>query len=106
MKKTLAFVRSLPLFAYCAAYSFVARADYDIGSADGDQFDKFTEFVQEMINFIDGPVALAFSFLSIVGLAILWAFSPRTPIMGTVFRVVVAIVVVLNVGVWIAALDS
>lgn len=106
MKKVSCFINSTYVFLIAGFWSLVASADYDISAPSTGPFAKFTSFVQDVVNLIDGPIALAFSFISIVALAILWVAAPRTPIMGMVVRVVIAVVIILNVGVWITALDS
>lgn len=106
MKKLSSVINRVSVFLASIFWVAVASADYDISAPTTGPFAKFSEFVQDVVNLIDGPIALGFSFLSIAGLAFLWALAPRTPIMGTVFRVVVAVVIILNVGVWITALDS
>lgn len=84
-----------------------AHADFDIGGPDAGPFAKITAFVQDVINLIDGPVALAFSFISLAGLAITWAVAPKmVAAMGTALRVVIAVIVILNIGAWIVALQS
>lgn len=84
-----------------------AYADYDIGGSDTGIFARITSFVQDIVNFIDGPVALAFSFLSIAGLAITWAVAPQAmKAMGLAVRIVIAVIIILNIGVWITALNS
>lgn len=84
-----------------------AHADFDIGGPDSGPFAKITAFVQDVINLIDGPVALAFSFISLAGLAITWAVAPKmVAAMGTALRVIIAVIIILNVGAWIIALQS
>lgn len=84
-----------------------AHADYDIGGPDSGPWAKITEFVQDVVNLVDGPVALAFSFFSIVGMALTWALAPKfVAALGVFARITIAIVVILNVGAWIAAYQS
>ncbi|WP_166426177.1 TrbC/VirB2 family protein [Paraglaciecola sp. 20A4] len=113
--KVLAFKeRQLQRFtALCAflltsiMFSSSAYADYDIGGPSSGPWAALTEFAQDVINLIDGPVALTFSFISLVGMAITWAIAPKMMnAMGTFARVMIAVVVILNIGVWITALQS
>ena len=93
--------------AWVLLTSTTARAEYDIGGPEDGVFAAMTNFVQDIVNFIDGPVALAFSFFSIVGLAITWAVAPKAlQAMGMALRIVIAIIVILNVGVWITAFQA
>jgi len=82
-------------------------ADFDIGPPGTGPFAKIGSFVQEIVNLVDGPIALAFSFFSLVGLAIAWAISPRAiGVIGVAVRVLIAVIIILNIGVWITALKS
>lgn len=84
-----------------------AYADYDIGGEDAGWSAKITSFIQEVVNFIDGPIALAFSFFSLGGMALAWAVFPKVlQSMGVFLRVIIAVIVILNIGTWIAALQS
>ncbi|NRA71966.1 MAG: TrbC/VirB2 family protein [Gammaproteobacteria bacterium] len=84
-----------------------AYAEYSIGGPKTGPLAKVTAFVQDIINFIDGPVATAFSFFCIAGVAILWAIAPKMVMaMGTLMRVIIAIIIILNIGVWITAFRS
>jgi len=84
-----------------------AHADYDIGGPDDGPLARLTTFVQMVVNFVDGPVAFAFSFFSIVGMALTWAIAPKmVAAMGVFVRVTIAVIVILNVGVWITAYNS
>lgn len=115
MKNTLNFLNNqktkiqtatLSLFAWLTLAT-TAHADFDIGGPDAGPFAKIVAFVQDVINLIDGPVALAFSFISLAGLAITWAVAPKmVAAMGTALRVVIAVIVILNIGAWIVALQS
>jgi len=95
---------------YCVIgflFSGSAYADYDIGTPDDGPLTQFTAFIQDIVNFVDGPVALAFSFFSIAGFAVTWAVAPKMMgAMGLALRIVLAVVVILNIGVWITALQS
>ena len=91
-------------FIFLASY---AHADYDIGGPDSGPWAKITEFVQDVVNLVDGPVALVFSFFSIAGMALTWALAPKfVSALGVFARITIAIVVILNIGAWIAAYQS
>lgn len=84
-----------------------AYADYDIGGPDDGPLARITSFVQDVVNWVDGPVALAFSFFSIAGMAIAWAIAPKmVAAMGVFVRITIAVIIILNIGVWIAAYNS
>lgn len=92
---------------YFFFYACQAHADYDIGGPDSGPWAKLTTFVQDVVNLVDGPVALAFSFFSITGMALTWALAPKfVAALGVFARVTIAVVVILNVGAWIAAYQS
>lgn len=84
-----------------------AYAEYDIGAPDSGPFARITSFFQDIINLIDGPIALGFSFVSLAGLAATWAFAPQLlKAMGTATRIIIAVIIILNIGAWITALNS
>ncbi len=104
--------REKTLSAYCSMFAFLfvatqAHADYDIGAPTTGPFAAIGEFIQDIVNLVDGPVALAFSFFSIVGMAMTWAFAPKLSGALAIFaRITIAIIIILNVGAWIAAYQS
>lgn len=101
--------RMISLYATVLALfaSTTARAEYDIGGPADGPFAAIAAFVQDFVNLIDGPVALAFSFISIAGFAITWAVAPKMMgAMGLAVRIVIAVIVILNIGVWITAFTS
>lgn len=93
------------LMALCFLISSAAHAAYDIGAPDtGSPLEGINSFLQDVVNWVSGPIAVGFSFLSIAGMAIVWAYEPKmTGAMGAFFRVIVAVIIILNVGVWITA---
>ena len=94
-------------FSIGLLYSAHVFADYDIGGPSGGPFSKIVKFIQDIVNLIDGPVALAFSFFSIAGVAIVWAIAPKMMgAMGLGVRIIIAIIIILNIGTWITALNS
>ena len=90
-------------------YAVAAPGDgFDIGGpGDDSPLAGITNFIQDMVDFIDGPIALAFSFISIAGMAITWAVAPKmVGAMAVFFRIMVAVIILMNVAVWIAAYQS
>lgn len=98
-------MRGLTLFLACALIATSVHADYDIGGPGEDTpLGSINAFIQEVVNFVSGPIALSFSFLSIVGMAFTWAIAPKfIGAMGLGFRVMIAVIIALNVGAWLAA---
>lgn len=87
-------------------YAVAAPGDgFDIGGpGDDSALAGITNFIQDIVDFVDGPVALAFSFVSIAGMAVTWAIAPKmTGAMGVFIRVLIAVIIILNIGAWIAA---
>ena len=83
-----------------------AFAGYDIGAPTTGAFGKIGAFMQEVVDFIDGPTALFFTVVSIVVGAILYALSPKSGAMGTIVRIVIAAIVALNVATWVVAFKN
>lgn len=84
--------------------SDVFAQDFDIGGPDSGPLAGITNFLQEVVNFVNGPIALGFSFFCIAGMAMTWAFAPKfVAAMGTFVRITIAVIIILNVGVWITA---
>lgn len=98
-------IKTQCLMVYCFLIASSAHAAYDIGAPDsGSPLESINTFLQDVVNWVSGPIAVGFSFLSIAGMAVTWAVAPKMiGAMGTFFRVIVAVIIILNVGVWITA---
>lgn len=67
-------------------------------------FSLFTNFLQDLVDFMSGPFGTATAIISaIIGFAT-WTYAPKEGVMGVVIRVVVFSIVSLNIGAWVVAM--
>ncbi|WKB50505.1 hypothetical protein [Eleftheria terrae] len=83
-----------------------AMAGESIGSAGTGPFGMITEWLQMLVDFMDGPFGLAAVIISLLIAYCTWMFAPKEGIVGPTLRIAVGGIVVLNVGAWIASLRS
>ncbi len=64
-------------------------AGYDIGSSGSSIFSRLTNFMQDVVDLADGPLAVAAVVISLVAAIALWNFAPgRSEWLGRAFRAV------------------
>jgi type IV secretory pathway VirB2 component (pilin) len=74
------------------------------GSAGG--FGLITQFFQKYVDFMTGPFSkTAMGAILIIGV-LTWAVLPKEGIFGTVIRIVIAGIVVLNLATWMGMFGS
>lgn len=81
-----------------------AQSGPNIGSGGGSGFSIMKRWLQNWVDFMSGPFAIAAVITSIILAYLAWAFMPKEGVVGPTVRVVVAGIVILNVGVWISTL--
>lgn len=79
-----------------------AYAGYALGGGTG-TFGKLTQWMQDYVDFMDGPAAIAMIVVSIIIAVCAWVWAPKSGAVGVLLRVVVAGIVVLNIGTWMAS---
>jgi type IV secretory pathway VirB2 component (pilin) len=84
------------------AFANDAMAGPSIGSGGGTAYTKLTAWLQNFVDFMSGPFGIAVVVVSIILAFSVWAFAPKEGIAGPVMRIVVAAVVIVNVGTWLA----
>lgn len=93
------------LIVFAAMISTPAIAGYDIGGASSNIFTKITKFMQDIVNFLDGPAAIAIVVISLVGAIVLWNMAPgRSEWIGRTFRAVASAIFLLDIGVLVTYL--
>jgi type IV secretory pathway VirB2 component (pilin) len=80
-----------------------ALAGVSIGAPASGPFAKIGAWIQDFVNFIDGPFGLAVVVISVIIAFITWVWVPREGILGPLLRIVVAAIAILNVAVWVAS---
>ncbi len=80
-----------------------AMAGYDIGAPTSGPFAKLGSWLQDYVDFMDGPFAVAAVVLSLILALALWNFSPREGIMAVAMKAVITGIVILNIGTWISS---
>lgn len=83
-----------------------ASAGYDIGAPTTGPFAKLGAFMQEVIDFIDGPTVLFIAVVSIALVALLLAVAPKSGPVAIAVRVVIGLIVGLNIATWVVALKG
>jgi type IV secretory pathway VirB2 component (pilin) len=74
-------------------------AGYDIGGEKSGIFAKLTEFLQDIVDFLDGPAAVAIVVVSLIAAIVLWNVAPgRSEWVGRTFRAVASAIFLLDVG--------
>lgn len=64
-------------------------AGYDIGSSGSSIFSRLTNFMQDVVDLIDGPLAVAVVVVSLIAAIAFWNFAPgRSEWVGRAFRAV------------------
>lgn len=84
--------------------SVYAQSGPNIGSGGGTGFSIIKRWLQNWVDFMSGPFAIAAIITSVIIAYVAWAFLPKEGLIGPTVRVVVAGIVVLNVGVWVSTL--
>ena len=84
----------------CAVWlSTPIYAGYDIGGASAGIFSKLTEFLQDVVDFLDGPAAVAIVVVSLIAAIVLWNVAPgRSEWVGRTFRAVASAIFLLDIG--------
>lgn len=84
-------------------FARTALAGVSIGAPGSGPFAKIGAWIQDFVNFIDGPFGLAFVVISVIIAFVTWVWVPREGILGPLMRVIVAAIAILNVAVWVAS---
>lgn len=92
----------LVAFMALMAVSQTVLAAPTLGSGGGAAFAPLRTWLQNFVDFMAGPFGLAVVILSVILGFAAWAMLPKEGIVGTIMRVVVAGVVIINVGTWVA----
>lgn len=80
-----------------------AFAGPSLPTGGGANFAVFRTWMQNWVDFMAGPFGNAAVITAcIIGFAT-WAILPKEGVVGIVLRVIVAAIVILNVGAWIAS---
>jgi hypothetical protein len=77
-------------------------AGYNIGGTSSGIFAKLTEFLQDVVDFLDGPAAVAIVVVSLIGAIVLWNVAPgRSEWVGRTFRAIASAIFLLNIAILI-----
>ena len=80
-----------------------AFAGYALGGSSSGPFGKITQWMQDYIDFMDGPAALGIIVVSIIVAVCAWIWAPKSGAVGVLLRVVIGGIVMLNIGTWVAS---
>ena len=102
MKSIVSFKAALTavMFALIAGPVF---AGYSLGGSSSGPFGKITQWMQDYIDFMDGPAALGIIVVSIIVAVCALIWAPKSGAVGVLLRVVVGGMIMLNIGTWVAS---
>jgi len=83
-----------------------AHAGYSLGGSGSGPFAKLTEWMQDFIDFMDGPMGIGIVVISLILGVVVWIWAPKSGAVGVLVRVVIGAIVILNVGTWMASFVS
>ncbi len=97
---------ALSFLALLSAPRVFAVETFDIGTAAGDLsiFDNVISFMQNIVNFVGGPMMLALSFIALVGFILAWMYAPSGGALGGLFRVVIGVAMLASAALFLTAL--
>ena len=78
-------------------------AGYSLGGSSSGPFGKLTQWMQDYVDFMDGPAALAIIVVSIIIAVCAWIWAPKSGAVGILVRVVIGGIVILNIGTWVVS---
>jgi len=108
LKKSLSLkTNAVKTAVFASFFSCVTTAyaqSVNIGSGGGSGFSIMKKWLQNWVDFMSGPFAVAAVITSIIIAYCAWAFAPKEGVVGPTVRIVVAGIVILNVGVWLSTL--
>jgi|GEM_PF-1615442 len=84
----------------CLLFSTPALAGTNIGAPQAGLFAKIGGFLQQFVDFVEGPWSTVASILSLIVAVVIYMFADKagTQAMLYVGRVVIAIIVILNIS--------
>lgn len=81
-------------------------AGYTLDAPTSGAFSQMGKFLKDFVAFMTGPFAITVSIIAMVVGGALWQFAPNESGMKIFAKIAVVMVVILNVGTWIAALTT
>lgn len=83
-------------------FSQLSAAATNIGSTGNTGFALMEQWLQNFVDFMDGPFGVAVVSVSVILAACVWMFMPREGWVGVTARVVTAGLVIINVPTWVS----
>lgn len=90
-------------------YATPALAGYDIesaGSSSGTIFQRLIQFMQDLVDLMDGPVAICVLILGVVVALCLWIFAPDNRHLNKAVKAVAAAFIMFDMGLLITYLRT
>jgi hypothetical protein len=78
-------------------------ASPDLGTAAG-PFSRIVSGLQEILDFLSGPVAIFILAASLIAAVVLWMFAPKEGALGGIVRVLAAGIMLVNIGLFVTYL--
>ncbi len=82
-----------------------AQAGVDISAPSTGWFALLGTLLQDLVNFLDGPWALAMIIISIIVMVCMWIWAPKDGAMGVFMKICVGAIVILNIPSFLALLQ-
>lgn len=77
------------------------------GTTSGSIFTRIVRFMQDVVDLLDGPIAIAVVVISLIAALILWNMSPgRSEWVGRTFRAVVSGILIMDIALIVNYLRS
>lgn len=86
--------------------SGAAMAGPELPNGGGGTFTALRTWLQSFVDFMAGPFGTAAIIVSIIIGFLTWAYAPKEGIVGTVLRVVVSGIVILNASTWVMSFQA
>ena len=92
----------LGVLLFATMFLCPAYGGFDIqssGTSNATIFQRLITFMQDTVDLVDGPLAIALVVLSLIGALILWNFAPENNRwMGRAFRAVASAIFIFNIA--------
>lgn len=78
-----------------------AFAGYDIeaaGTTGGSIFQRLVGFMQDIVDMMDGPVAIFVLVVGMIVAVVLWVFAPDNRALGKAFKAIAAAFIIFDIG--------
>lgn len=95
------------LYSLCALMLLPSQSHaVQLPKKGGKLFEPIIKLMQDTADFFEGPLILFVAFVTIVLAIFAWAWAPDNRLLATLFRIVIAVAIIFNLGVLFIALGK